>query len=121
MRRNFKEILEAVRHYLGNQCEYCGKNTNLHIHHKIPVYLGGTNTLGNFEIVCRTCHAEIHKQWNKISSFYRNSSEYTYKKCSTCERMILHKKRHRNKIFCDHCAYKRRKPKDQLRRQRRLG
>jgi hypothetical protein len=57
---------ELIRHYLGNECIYCKSIKNLHIHHIIPLADGGSNTMYNVELVCSSCHLDLHKQLNSI-------------------------------------------------------
>ncbi len=60
-------IREAVREYLGNRCDSCGvTKEQLQIHHIIPSKMGGTNTLGNLQLLCQPCHLKIHHQFRKI-------------------------------------------------------
>ena len=61
-----KNIIEAVMNYLERKCNYCGSVENLHIHHILPLSKGGQNSLGNFEVVCRTCHLKLHHQIEKV-------------------------------------------------------
>lgn len=41
------------------QCELCGNNRNLEIHHIIPRSLGGTNEIDNLIVICNVCHARL--------------------------------------------------------------
>ena len=39
------------------KCTYCGKGlTNYHIDHKHPISKGGTNDVGNIQLLCATCN-----------------------------------------------------------------
>lgn len=49
------------------KCEECGKTNDqlprgkkLQIHHKIPVFAGGTNKKENLKVLCDDCHKKIH-------------------------------------------------------------
>lgn len=59
----YKEILFKL---LENQCFHCGSDKKLEIHHKLPLRLGGSNSFGNVELVCRKCHATIHKHLREM-------------------------------------------------------
>lgn len=50
---------EAFATY-GDHCGKCGATKNLQIHHKIPLYIGGTNNIGNLSILCESCHENLH-------------------------------------------------------------
>lgn len=56
----------AVYHYLGGECNYCGDKKKLRAHHIIPVRAGGNDTLANLELVCDSCHHKIHMFLDKI-------------------------------------------------------
>lgn len=42
------------------QCGNCGSSENLHVHHIVPLSLGGTNELGNLRTLCKSCHERLH-------------------------------------------------------------
>ena len=47
----------------GNACEICSiPSKNLIIHHKTPVSQGGKTTDENTQLVCNSCHQELHKK-----------------------------------------------------------
>lgn len=46
------------------RCVECGKDEELHVHHKVHRENGGTNDLENLETLCKWCHAEKHKGEN---------------------------------------------------------
>lgn len=114
-RTNFKYVITAVKHYLGNECIYCGRKDGLVIHHRIPVYCGGDDRLGNFELVCSKCHTEVHKQWRKIRPYATNLIEL---ECSLCGKKITRRISTKNRI-CKSCQnkkeYRRRKEKGSVR------
>lgn len=43
-------------------CRQCGTTTDLHIHHRIPRALGGTDEPANLITLCAGCHATYHPQ-----------------------------------------------------------
>ena len=97
-----KEIQEAVMHYLGNECNYCGKNKGrLEIHHTIPLSRGGLNRLGNLEITCPQCHQQLHKQINRIIPV----KKYIELPCEKCGKIII-RKINIDKKLCLHCRNK---------------
>ena len=63
-----KSLRELVINYIGRSCNYCGIVDNLELHHSIPLYAGGQNTMGNLEVVCNTCHDKLHSQLRRIYS-----------------------------------------------------
>ena len=75
IRRTNEECKEIIFNYLGNHCTYCGSIEDLRLHHKLPIYLGGKNTLTNVEVACEKCHLELHKQ---IKQIYPNKNLNKY-------------------------------------------
>lgn len=57
--RALKQRLIETR---GSQCERCGYNNVdiLVVHHIVRRSDGGTNELENLQLLCPTCHAEVH-------------------------------------------------------------
>ena len=47
-----KKILKKFNH----KCKMCGDTENLQIDHIKPVWLGGTNTVENLQVLCKHCH-----------------------------------------------------------------
>ena len=47
----------------GYICQNCGEYSkgDLHLHHKIPVKLGGSHSQNNLMVLCSFCHYNIHK------------------------------------------------------------
>lgn len=56
----------VIINYLGKICVYCGSQEKLHIHHIIPMDLGGPNTMENLEVVCKLCHHKLHSSIRTI-------------------------------------------------------
>jgi hypothetical protein len=46
----------------GTECNFCKSKDDLHSHHIIPLYLGGTDSFDNFITVCSNCHRLLHAQ-----------------------------------------------------------
>jgi hypothetical protein len=57
---NWEEVRQVVLKRDGYQCGNCGSTENLHVHHIVPLSLGGSNELGNLRTLCKTCHAKLH-------------------------------------------------------------
>ncbi len=51
---------KIILSFLGNKCSKCGDNKKLHIHHIIPIFLGGTNDCKNITLLCEKCHSFLH-------------------------------------------------------------
>ena len=70
-----KEMLIERR---GATCEKCGRNVELHVHHKLEVSKGGTDDFNNLQLLCYECHMKEHNyQFDKIGSGTQNvSSKY---------------------------------------------
>jgi 5-methylcytosine-specific restriction endonuclease McrA len=47
----------------GYACTECDAVSPLECHHIDPLCLGGDNSLGNLQTLCRTCHRAKHKDW----------------------------------------------------------
>lgn len=56
-RPSFKDELKDK---LGTACCNCGSCDRVQYHHIVPLYLGGTNTLGNIVPLCHSCHYNAH-------------------------------------------------------------
>ena len=60
--KNRKAWSAAVLRVNGNQCERCGwDRARCDVHHKVPRAQGGTNTIGNGEVICPNCHRIEHE------------------------------------------------------------
>jgi hypothetical protein len=61
---NWSSIREAVLARDGYKCANCGvqagPNVTLHVHHVVPLSLGGTNNLTNLTTLCERCHKSLH-------------------------------------------------------------
>ncbi|RVQ21919.1 HNH endonuclease [Sinorhizobium meliloti] len=52
-----REAWSALLDIFGGKCLKCETPERLEADHVLPVHLGGTNDLGNFQPLCRTCNA----------------------------------------------------------------
>lgn len=66
---------EQVRERDCYECQRCGSETDLEVHHIIPVYRDGRNELDNLITLCHSCHWEAHgDRWSDIG--YSSKSEF---------------------------------------------
>jgi len=57
----------------GHACQRCGATKKLEADHVLPVWNGGTNDLGNGQILCRPCHrektkADVSAYWSRCAA-----------------------------------------------------
>lgn len=50
----------------ATSCMNCGNGGSLHLHHVVPLAIGGTNNVSNLVILCTECHARAHNSSNLI-------------------------------------------------------
>lgn len=58
-----KELHRLVRngeYEFPQECANCGATDGLHIHHIVPLSLGGTNRRTNLCVLCEECHGKVH-------------------------------------------------------------
>jgi hypothetical protein len=60
LRKEFEANWKTYDAQLKNECANCGATDNLHIHHVVPLALGGTNRISNLVKLCTACHSKIH-------------------------------------------------------------
>lgn len=73
-------------------CQRCGKfvgminnygmliptGVNAEVHHKIPVFNGGTDNQSNLVTLCSKCHCEIHgKEYTERANYVKNAVHYS--------------------------------------------
>jgi hypothetical protein len=51
---------EKIKKRDGNMCLKCGRRDNLHVHHIVELYQGGTDGPTNLSTLCSSCHQEWH-------------------------------------------------------------
>ena len=49
-----------------SKCEICGSKDDLQLHHIIPINMFGDNRLDNLTVLCRKCHAAVHKSYRNV-------------------------------------------------------
>ena len=55
----------------GAGCYICGRELFLEVHHKIQLQHGGDNEIDNLCLLCKECHALVHK--GDINSLIRRA------------------------------------------------
>ena len=60
-RHNRRELLSRY-----HECELCRDVRGLEVHHKIPLSLGGDDSMDNLIVICGSCHAKLHNGTKKI-------------------------------------------------------
>lgn len=60
MRAEYDSMRISISKKLEDECVNCGVNKHLHMHHIVPLALGGTNNIGNIVKLCEVCHGKVH-------------------------------------------------------------
>ena len=61
--KRWREFRKKMLKDCGYKCASCSALNELHVHHIKPVYDGGDfYNPDNIEVVCRSCHMELHKE-----------------------------------------------------------
>lgn len=60
LRTEFSKLKPFFAERLPNACQNCESDTDLHVHHIVPLALGGRNILSNLAVLCGVCHGKIH-------------------------------------------------------------
>jgi 5-methylcytosine-specific restriction endonuclease McrA len=50
--------IRARVHERDGICVRCGSTRRLHVHHRVPLRYGGSNDIGNLELLCARCHGQ---------------------------------------------------------------
>lgn len=53
---------KKLRKELGNKCQLCKSKINIHIHHVMPRFKTGKDTLDNLILLCQRCHMKVHHE-----------------------------------------------------------
>ena len=56
-RPSFKKMLQERK---GCICQVCKSTNDIHYHHIVPLFLGGTNDFDNIIPLCHSCHIKAH-------------------------------------------------------------
>lgn len=81
----WENIRERVFALKGRCCAHCGATVGeIHVHHIIPVSLGGTNDMDNLIPLCKSCHEKVHGRkfrddGNEMPSAYGESHKESSK------------------------------------------
>ncbi|MGG4453203.1 HNH endonuclease [Brevibacillus porteri] len=59
-RQEFEKLRSQFREDMPDSCQNCGRADDLHIHHIVPLALGGRNVLSNLASLCGVCHGKVH-------------------------------------------------------------
>ena len=70
----WEKIREEVFETKGRKCALCGSTINLHVHHIIPLCIGGEDDIENLMVLCEKCHEKRHG----FSFQYKNDFEDDY-------------------------------------------
>jgi len=62
---NWWKLRFVIFKYYNYTCQNCGRYAKgeLHLHHLIPIKMGGGNGWDNLAPVCRDCHKRIHRKY----------------------------------------------------------
>jgi len=60
----------------GYQCQNCGSNTELHVHHWTPYRFCYDNSLDNLITLCKGCHIDVHKFYTNEGFTFEMEREY---------------------------------------------
>jgi len=65
---NWNRLRWALFKKYNYTCQECGRYSkgNLHLHHKIPVRLGGSHSESNLVVLCKDCHYKVHTKRIKL-------------------------------------------------------
>lgn len=63
--KGWNRFRHVVFRYYNYICQNCGRYAKgeLHLHHLVPIKMGGGNGWENLVPVCRDCHKRIHKEY----------------------------------------------------------
>jgi len=53
----------------GWQCQFCGRRTNLEVHHQTFRSNCGSDSEENLITLCYSCHSAIHRKSNRVVNF----------------------------------------------------
>lgn len=63
----------------GYKCIQCHSDKDLLIHHIIPISKGGKSTMGNQQLLCRSCHSKLHNSKKTVTKIALYLREWTKK------------------------------------------
>jgi hypothetical protein len=56
-----RPVARAVWSRARGRCETCGQRGWLHLHHRVPVEVGGKHDADNLTLLCSSCHRAAHR------------------------------------------------------------
>lgn len=59
-RQNFNNIRKSFKEKLPESCQNCDSEEDLHLHHIVPLSIGGANKASNIAVLCANCHTLVH-------------------------------------------------------------
>ncbi|MBU8715404.1 recombinase family protein [Brevibacillus parabrevis] len=59
-RKEFEQLRRQFAEDMPDTCQNCGSTDDLHIHHIVPLALGGRNIRSNLASLCGVCHGKVH-------------------------------------------------------------
>lgn len=65
-RKEFHRLRTSIDAKLSKECANCESSEDLHIHHIVPLSLGGSNRITNLARLCSECHSKAHGGNNLI-------------------------------------------------------
>lgn len=60
IREEYEKIRISLDKLLPKECGNCGETVSLHIHHVVPISVGGSNRASNLVRLCNVCHSKAH-------------------------------------------------------------
>lgn len=61
-RSEFQKLYPLLKEILPRTCQNCGcEDDRVHIHHIVPLSVGGSNRVTNLAVLCEKCHGCIHE------------------------------------------------------------
>jgi hypothetical protein len=61
-RHEWKNAREETLNRDSYSCVWCGNTDSLHVHHIVPVFVGGEKyELSNLQVLCADCHKKVHR------------------------------------------------------------
>lgn len=87
------KIRDRVLDRDGRECVNCGAESNLTVHHIVPISDRGTNWMSNLVTLCRKCHRSAHNHRSRDSTSATrsvNRSIFTVEELATILRSVTH-------------------------------
>ena len=64
------KVRKALKERANGKCERCGNERLLELHHLTSWRSGGSNEIGNLELICQECHTNLKKDtWQSKGKF----------------------------------------------------